>query len=99
MAGWRDGQSNVPTTRRMNRREFLKCCGALTAPLALPRRYAGRIATALSNAPRLPLFWLEFEDRKGHSRSFLRAIHSFDPCMACSVHLIKPSSRLDQSSL
>ena len=29
----------------------------------------------------------------------LRTIHSFDPCMACSVHLIKPSSRLDQTGL
>ena len=99
MAGWRDGQSNVPTTRRMNRRDFLKCCGALAAALALPRSYAGRIATALSNAPRLPLIWLELQVHKGLSRSFLRAIHSFDSCMACSVPLIKPSSRLDQTGL
>ncbi len=66
-------------SRGVNRRDFLKCCGALAAALALPRSYAGRIATALSNAPRLPVIWLEFQDCTGDTESFLRASRRSDP--------------------
>lgn len=63
----------------MNRRDFLKCCGALAAALALPRSYASRIAAALENSPRLPVVWLEFQDCTGDSESFLRASNRSSP--------------------
>jgi Ni,Fe-hydrogenase I large subunit len=55
------------------------------------------------------MIWLEFQDCAGCTESFLRAsrpttdpekplevlrtIHSFDPCMACGVHLLDASGR------
>jgi hydrogenase small subunit len=51
----------------------------MTAALALPARYTGRVAQALLAAPRLPLVWLEFQDCTADSESFLR---SHDPTVA-----------------
>ena len=57
----------------VSRRQFLKFCGVITATLALPDRYTGRIAQALLANPRPPLVWLEFQDCTGDSESLLRA--------------------------
>jgi len=47
----------------------------MTAALALPAAYTGRIAAALSVAPRLPVVWLEGQDCAGNTEGFLRASH------------------------
>jgi hydrogenase small subunit len=57
----------------VDRRQFLKFCGAMVATLALPARYAPRVAEALASAVRAPLVWLEFQDCAGDTESFLRA--------------------------
>jgi len=57
----------------ISRRRFLQFCGVMTATLALPARYVGRVATALLTSPRPPVIWLEFQDCTGDSESFLRA--------------------------
>jgi hydrogenase small subunit len=51
----------------------------MAATLALPARYTGRIASALSASTRLPVIWLEFQDCTGDSESFLRAERRIDP--------------------
>ncbi len=57
----------------VSRRQFLKFCGLMTATLALPAHYTGRVAKALMTAPRPPVVWLEFQDCTGDTESFLRA--------------------------
>jgi len=57
----------------VSRRQFLKFCGLMSATLALPAHYAGRIAHALVTNSRPPLVWLEFQDCTGDTESFLRA--------------------------
>ncbi len=57
----------------ITRRQFLKFCGLMTATLALPAHYTGRIAKALAASPRPPVVWLEFQDCTGDTESFLRA--------------------------
>jgi hydrogenase small subunit len=57
----------------LSRRQFLKFCGMMAATLALPARYAGRIAHALEMAVRPPVVWLNFQDCTGDTESFLRA--------------------------
>jgi hydrogenase small subunit len=60
--------------RGVSRRQFLKFCGTMSATLALPAHFSGRIANALLAAdPRPPLVWLEFQDCTGDTESFLRA--------------------------
>jgi hydrogenase small subunit len=56
----------------VSRRQFLKFCGVMTATLALPAHYTGRVAKALLTAPRPPVVWLEFQDCTGDTESFLR---------------------------
>jgi hydrogenase small subunit len=51
----------------------------MAATLALPTRYADKIAEALSLATRLPIIWLEFQGCTGDSESFLRAGSQPDP--------------------
>src|SRR5512136_921636 len=63
----------------VSRRSFLKFCGLMAATLALPTTYAGKIATALAAASRLPVVWLEFQDCTGDTESFLRAGAHPDP--------------------
>jgi hydrogenase small subunit len=58
---------------RVSRRQFLKFCGLMTATLALPAHYTGRVAKALLTAPRPPVVWLEFQDCTGDTESFLRS--------------------------
>jgi hydrogenase small subunit len=57
----------------VSRRKFLKFCGLMTATLALPAHYTGRVAKALLSSPRPPVVWLEFQDCTGDTESFLRA--------------------------
>jgi hydrogenase small subunit len=57
----------------INRRQFLKFCGLMTATLALPASQARRVAQALLTAARPPVVWLEFQDCTADSESFLRA--------------------------
>jgi hydrogenase small subunit len=57
----------------VSRRAFLRFCGAMAATLAMPPRYAGRIAQAIAAAPRPPIVWLEFQDCTGDTESFLRS--------------------------
>ena len=59
--------------RGVSRREFLKFCGLMAGTLALPARYAGRIAHALETAVRPPVVWLNFQDCTADTESFLRA--------------------------
>ncbi len=60
----------------LSRREFLEFCSLMAGVLALPPRYALRIATALQGAaPRPSVIWLEFQDCAGDSESFLRTSH------------------------
>ena len=61
------------TQHGVTRRQFLKFCGVMTATLALPAHYTGRIAKALLANPRPPVIWLEFQDCTGDTESFLRA--------------------------
>lgn len=59
--------------RGVSRRQFLKFCTVLTAAMALPPSLTPRIVKAMSEAARLPVVWLEFQDCAGNSESFLRA--------------------------
>lgn len=59
----------------ISRREFLQFCSLVTAALALPPRFVGEVARALSTAERPSVIWLEFQDCAGDSESFLRASH------------------------
>lgn len=59
--------------RGITRRRFLGYCGTVAAVLALPPRYAGRIAVALQEASRLPVVWLNGQDCAGNTEALLRA--------------------------
>ncbi|MBI4730095.1 MAG: hydrogenase small subunit [Acidobacteria bacterium] len=62
-------------SRGVTRRDFMKFASVMTAALALPVRYTGRIARALASAARPTVIWLEFQDCAGDSESFLRSSH------------------------
>jgi hydrogenase small subunit len=62
----------------LNRRQFIKYAGMMTAILALPKTYTGMIAEAIASAPRVPVVWLEFQDCTGDSESFIRASRHAD---------------------
>lgn len=73
MVGGSDsGLAAVLEERGVTRRRFLAYCGTLAATLALPPRYAGRIAHALQDAPRLPVVWLNGQDCAGNTEALLR---------------------------
>lgn len=59
--------------RGVSRRQFLKFCASMTVALALPLRYTGQIARALSTTIRPPVIWLEFQDCTGDTESLLRS--------------------------
>ena len=65
----------VLVERGVSRRAFLKFSAAMATALALPMSYAPRIATAVQNAPRIPVIWLEGQDCAGNTEGFLRASH------------------------
>ena len=92
--------------RGISRRQFLKFCGAMAGALALPPRFAPRIAAALAAAPRVAVVWMEFQDCAGNTESFLRA---GDPTVAeivlelLSVNyhetIMAPAGRMAEKSL
>lgn len=59
--------------RGVSRREFLRFCAVMTAALALPQHYVGRVAAAVAGAKKPVLVWLEFQDCCGNTESLLRA--------------------------
>ncbi len=90
----------------ITRRQFLKFCGLMATTLALPARYAARIAQALNTAPRPPLVWLEFQDCTGDTESFLRASQpSVDDLLlevlSLNYHetIMVPAGRMSEKSL
>lgn len=60
-------------SRGVSRRRFLEFCAATAAILALPAKFAPRIAEALEAAEKPTVIWLEFQDCAGDTESFLRA--------------------------
>lgn len=74
--------TNLPDAlerRGVSRREFIGFCSAMLATLALPQRYLGAVAQALTQATRPVVVWLEFQDCAGNTESVLR---SSDPPVA-----------------
>src|SRR6266540_150695 len=57
----------------VDRRAFLSYCAGITVALALPPRFAPRVAEALAKVDRPSLVWLEFQDCAGNTESFLRS--------------------------
>ncbi len=72
-----DGQtfSGALKARGISRRRFIEFCGAMAATLALPPRYAAKVADALGRVKKPVLVWLQFQDCAGNSESILRASH------------------------
>ncbi len=72
-----DGQtfSGALRARGVSRRRFMEFCGAMVATLALPSRYAAKVADALGRVKKPVLVWLQFQDCAGNSESILRASH------------------------
>ena len=72
-----DGQtfSGALRARGVSRRRFMEFCGTMVATLALPPRYAGKVADALGKVKKPVLVWLQFQDCAGNSESILRASH------------------------
>jgi hydrogenase small subunit len=72
-----DGQtfSGALKARGVSRRRFMEFCGAMVATLALPSRYAAKVADALGKVKKPVLVWLQFQDCAGNSESILRASH------------------------
>src|SRR3990170_807251 len=59
----------------ITRRELLKFCSFITGALALPPRYVGDVARALTRLEKPSVIWLELQDCAGDTESFLRASH------------------------
>ncbi len=57
----------------VDRRAFLKFCAGITAVLALPPRFAPRVAAALTEVTRPVAVWLEFQDCAGDTEAFVRS--------------------------
>lgn len=57
----------------VDRRAFLKFCAGVTAVLALPPRFAPRVASALAKVTRPVVVWLEFQDCAGDTEAFVRS--------------------------
>jgi hydrogenase small subunit len=70
-----DGLWPALERRDVSRRRFLRFCSAMTATLALPMSYTGRIVQALETVTRPSIVWLEFQDCAGNSEAALRAAH------------------------
>ena len=72
-----DGQtfSGALRARGVSRRRFMEFCGTMVATLALPPRYAAKVADALGKVKKPVLVWLQFQDCAGNSESILRASH------------------------
>ena len=57
----------------LDRRAFLKFCSGVAVTLALPARFAPRIASALAGVNRPVVVWLEFQDCAGDTEAFVRS--------------------------
>ncbi len=57
----------------LDRRTFLKFCSGVAVTLALPARFAPRIASALAAVTRPVVVWLEFQDCAGDTEAFVRS--------------------------
>jgi hydrogenase small subunit len=57
----------------VDRRAFLKFCSGVAVTLALPPRFAPRIASALAKVDRPVVVWLEFQDCAGDTEAFVRS--------------------------
>ncbi len=57
----------------VDRRAFLKFCAGVTATLALPAKFAPRVASALAKVTRPVVVWLEFQDCAGDTEAFVRS--------------------------
>jgi len=73
-----DGDDDSSLTARLanagvGRRAFLQFCAGVTATLALPARFAPRIASALAKVDRPIVVWLEFQDCAGDTEAFVRS--------------------------
>jgi hydrogenase small subunit len=68
-----DGLYAAMLRRGVSRRTFLKFSAAMATALALPASYGPRIASAVAEAPRLPLVWLRGQDCGGNTTAFLHA--------------------------
>ncbi len=72
------GDEGLPLPARLaeagvNRRAFLKFCSGVAVTLALPPRFAPRIASALAKVDRPVVVWLEFQDCAGDTEAFVRS--------------------------
>ncbi len=62
--------------RGINRRDFLKYCGATAALLGLSELYGPKIAAAIEKAAgRTPVIWLNFASDSGCTESFIKATY------------------------
>ena len=63
-------QASLPDaleSRGISRRDFISFCSAVLATLALPQRYLGQVADALTKTTRPIVVWLEFQDCAGNT--------------------------------
>jgi len=67
--------SDALARRGVSRRDFLAFCSSVAAFFALPEAAAEQMATAVQNAKKPVLLWLEFQDCAGNTESLLRASH------------------------
>jgi hydrogenase small subunit len=65
------------TIRRqgISRRSFMKFCSLTAASLGLAPEFAGKIAHAMENKPRVPVLWLNGLECTCCSESFIRSAH------------------------
>lgn len=70
--GSEGGLASSLAARGVTRRRFLAYCASVTTTLALPARYATRVAQALQDAPRLAVVWLNGQDCAGNTEALLR---------------------------
>ncbi len=64
------------SSKRIERRDFLKLCGAVTAAFSLPLTFQDHIASAAEQAMAKPrVIWLEGQDCAGCSESFLATMN------------------------
>jgi hydrogenase small subunit len=68
-------ENSVSKRLGLQRRDFLKICGAITASMGLPSTAVGAVANAIAQAKRPSVIWLHFQECTGCTESLLRAEH------------------------
>ena len=66
---------DVMRRQGITRRSFLKFCSLTAAAMGLSPIYAGKIAHAMENKPRIPVLWLHGLECTCCSESFIRSAH------------------------